>query len=502
MTVPNTVRVAIHTALRESAPEASYVLRTLLRLAGVPYRIEWTASPEAADLYYGPGPLPEDALIGLRWNGRSLRDAPSAVPLGLRRSELAATLDFGEGGGARRSGEGVRFDADIVYACYWLLTGAREQTYDRDRWDNLDLAGSALVRYDLLSQPLVSIYASLFRGVLRTNGYAPLPLPWTESGHSAALAITHDVDYPEILRGIETLRLLAARGPRAAATIGAVWRGSSHFWQFRAWLDFVASFGGAPAFYFMARRGSLLQYALGTPDAFYDIASPHFRRLFEQLRKAGAEIGLHASFHAHRDPVLIGAEKRRLEELSGVEVAGNRHHYWHLDPANPAETLRRHEQSGMQYDSSLAFEFHPGFRRGICHPFRPFHPELRRELHLLELPPTWMDDHFDRRMVKNGITDPSVAAAGLLGVVRQTGGVAVLDYHVRGMNEEFFPRYGKWLREFCEREVDSTMICRTPRELAGAYAEYEAALDTRSVDMAIASPAQPARTPLHAGAAT
>jgi hypothetical protein len=93
-----------------------------------------------------------------------------------------------------------------------------------------------------------------------------------------------------------------------------------------------------------------------------------------------------------------------------------------------------------------------------------------------------MDDHFDRRLVKNGIVDPVAAADTLLGAVRSTGGVAVLDYHARGMNEDFFPRYGRWLREYLERVGNSDLVCITPRDMALRYREYEQSVEETSLD--------------------
>jgi ribosomal protein S18 acetylase RimI-like enzyme len=240
----------------------------------------------------------------------------------------------------------------------------------------------------------------------------------------------------------------------------------------------------------MARRGSLLQYANGTPDAFYDIGAPEFRRLFAWLREEECEIGLHASYNAWRSAQQIRHEKQALEEVAGIAVEGNRHHYWHLNPRAPHETLRLHEQAGMCYDSSLGFEFYPGFRRGICHPFRVFDPGERRELNLVELPPTWMDDHFDRRLAQNQIADPTGCARGLLDTARNLGGMVVIDYHARGMNGDFYPRYGPWLRNFAQKHLDSTLRFRTPRDIVREYVEFERALELNSVDRTAAPPAQ------------
>jgi FemAB-related protein (PEP-CTERM system-associated) len=275
-----------------------------------------------------------------------------------------------------------------------------------------------------------------------------------------------------------------------------VLRGENHFWKFAQWVDFEQEFDARPAFYFMARKGSLAEYALGTPDAFYDIRSQRFRKLFRYLDGEGCEIGLHASFHAYRGVEWLQREKQLLEEQAEVVVAGNRHHYWHLNPDAPNDTLALHEQAGLEYDSSLGFEFYPGFRRGVCHPFRPYHPGLRRELGLVELPPAWMDDHFHRRLRRNGIESPEDHAQQLLNIARATHGAIIVDYHARGMNADFFPQYGAWLMNFMRKHVNAEVAFATPAEIADVYKKHEAVLEAASRDTTgpkVVAPGSPVR---------
>ena len=167
----------------------------------------------------------------------------------------------------------------------------------------------------------------------------------------------------------------------------------------------------------------------------------------------------------------------------GTPVPGNRHHYFHLDPDDPNETLRRHEQAGFLYDSSVIFEAYPGFRRGICHPFHPFHAGERRELRLVEVPPSLMDDHFGRRLANNRVSSPDACALELLDVARATGGAVTIDYHPRGMNADFYPQYGQWLVQFLSNHADESLSFPAPGELAQGYLAYEAELDSSSRDL-------------------
>ena len=482
------LRVGLHPALCQSLPEIKYVLRTLLRLAGFGVEFLWTGEKSETsqlDIYYGPANSGAATPVDIHWSGFKFCDAPQLEPSRMAEQDGMAYLDFGSGGGCDRPAAGrLRFTNDIIFSSYWLLTGAREPAYRRDRFDNLHLDDSFFLKHGLASRPLVSEYAALLRKHFTAQGRTALALPW--SGRSAAFAFTHDVDYPQIIRAIESARLMLSRGVKALSSIPGILNGSNHFWKFAEWVEFESTLGTRPTFYFMARKGSLVQYATGTPDCFYDIRKPEFTSLFRQLREQGCEIGLHASYNAHRSAQQLRREKEALEQAAGVKVEGNRHHYWHLDPAAPHETLRRLEHAGLVYDSSLGFEFYPGFRRGICHPFRPYHPQERRELDLVELPPTWMDDHFDRRLAVNGIADPTDFARGLVHTASKLGGTIVVDYHLRGMNADFYPRYGEWLKNFVREELDSSVSFQTAGEIVRQHRDYEARLDVGSLDSTVA----------------
>ena len=93
-----------------------------------------------------------------------------------------------------------------------------------------------------------------------------------------------------------------------------------------------------------------------------------------------------------------------------------------------------------------------------------------------------MDDQFDRRLEKNGISNPEAEARKLLDVVSKTGGVAVVDYHARGMNADFFPRYGPWLRAFVAKHVRAEYTQLAPAAIRDDYVAHEASIEACSRD--------------------
>ena len=489
MTKENLValRVGVDESLDAWGPEIKYVFRTLLRLAGFAHEFVWMQqvdTNERVDIYYGRK-AETDAPIHITACGKSFADAPEMEVRKVAESEGVSFLEFFDSNGQKAftpNKTRLTFANDIVFASYWLLTGARETHYARDSLDNFKLDGSSFLKNSLAAKPLVSMYGSLIRRFFKELGYEPLDHPWISREAEAAFVVSHDVDYPQIIRSIECLRLLKSRGLKSLPSIKGVLNGTNNFWRFSDWVEFEKRFGIRSAFYFMARKGSLFQYATGTPDGLYDIRTPEFIELFRYLKDEGCEVGLHASYNAYHDVDQLRREKTLLEDLVGLHVEGNRHHYWRLNPAAPYETLHKHQQVGLSYDSSLAFEFYPGFRRGICHPFRVFHPTERCELDLVELPPAWMDDHFDRRLEQNRIVDPESYALGLVNMARATSGVVVVDYHARGMNADFYPRYGPWLQQFIEKHLDSSVVYSTPQEIVAQYTAYVNALEVMSSD--------------------
>lgn len=473
--------VGIHTSRSRWAPEVTYVVRTLMRIAGYPHCVVWLdagSDPVVVDVYYGPPREGLTATVAVNSDGPEYDQASRLDPIAVARENGVPVPVFGALG-AGPAGR-LAFASDLLFACYWLLTGARETSYPRSRVGDLDIQGSVFVRDNLLMEPPVSLAATAIRRVLSDAGNEPAPAPWLGTGHDMAFAFTHDVDYPLIMPWIESARLLLRNGPRIMPTVLGILRGSSHYWTFQEWVTMEQELGARPTFFFVARQGSLLEYALGTPDDFYDIRDERFRRLFAELLDAGCEIGLHASFNAYRSAGVLRAERERVASVTGSPVYGNRHHYWHLDPDAPNDTLRLHEEAGFLYDCSLAFEYYPGFRRGICHPFRVFHPGERRELDVVQLPTAWMDDHFDRRLAVSGISDPEAAARALLDVTRASGGAVVVDYHSRGMNADVYPRCGPWITRFARTHLDARVGFPMPHELAQAYLEHVRHLDERS----------------------
>lgn len=339
-------------------------------------------------------------------------------------------------------------ERDLIFDSFWLVTGQEEAHRARNQHGYVDLSGTAFQREQALRLALASSIGVGLHKALASLGCAA-PVPRWPYGKQAAACVGHDVDYPEVIRWVEPLRIIGRQGPRGIRTAASVLLGQRHHWHFASWMRMEQRLNTRSAFYFTARQGSLLAYALGTPDPFYDVRSKAFRDLFRILADAGFEIGLHASYHAYRSQERFAAEKRTLEEASGQTVYGNRHHYWHLDPANPEATLLLHEQIGLKYDTSLIHDRYIGWRRGLSWPFFPFHQQERRELKTLQIPTAWMDDQlFGQRVHNPG--DRQAILRALADTTAEQGGCLLIDVHDYVYDEVLFPGWARAYRELWE----------------------------------------------------
>ncbi|MDW8146791.1 MAG: hypothetical protein RMJ48_10940 [Roseiflexaceae bacterium] len=466
------LRLAIDPLLDERyAPEIAWTWRYLLTGAGYAWHV--CELDEPLDIAYVADPqrAPRARVViqatPRLWERRSaLRLAGTATvdgfihPLyhGERADKQLIVLEQGR----------LVIARDIVFNVFWLLTGQEEAHFPKNRHGHIDLTGTPYLRNHILRQGLASGIGARFEQLLGELGMPPGAPRWPY-GKRAAAAISHDVDYPEVVRWLEPLRVVVRRGVRGLSAALDVMTGKRHHWQFNSWLALERDFGVQSVFYFVARQGSLREYALGTPDPFYDIRAPHFRALFRTLIDAGCEIGLHSSYRAYASIEQFAHEKCLLEEVAGVLIVGNRHHYWHLDPVHPEATLTVHERLGFSYDASLTHDRYLGWRRGSCWPFFPFIQQERRELYTLQLPTGWMDSQlFLRRDANPG--DPDDVLGALADQTAAQGGLLLVSIHDYVFDDVLFPGWVATLRRLWERlRARGDFWMATPAEIAAHW---------------------------------
>lgn len=358
---------------------------------------------------------------------------------------------------------------DVIFDFFWLLTGQEEAQWSQDAHGFYTLPDTWLAQQVLEHAPASALVETLAM-LLHECGLGE-PLPRWPQGKRAAAAITHDVDYPEVIRWLEPLRIVRRQGRRGIGPAWEVLTGRRNHWSFPQWMNFEAHYGVRSAFYFVARQGSLIEYARGTPDPFYDVTSSRFRRLLRTLIDGGWEVGMHASYLAYGARERFAGEKQRLELAAGAPVLGNRHHYWHMNPVDPEGTLQLHADIGLRYDTSLTHDRYLGWRRGVNVPFYPFAQRLRKEIGVVQLPVAWMDAQLAQR---TDLTQPqrNAIVCDLVDRVAAQRGLFVANVHDYVFDDVLFPGWLATLRAALEHiTAHGDFWVATPAAIAQHWVE-------------------------------
>jgi len=99
------------------------------------------------------------------------------------------------------------------------------------------------------------------------------------------------------------------------------------------------------------------------------------------------DVGLHGSPESAFQLEVLNQELDTLRSL-GFNPSGFRTHYLHFDYQKSFSIL---EQAGINYDSTLGYWEHIGFRAGTSFPFFPFNIAENRPFRVLEIPLIVMD---------------------------------------------------------------------------------------------------------------
>jgi len=319
--------------------------------------------------------------------------------------------------------------ADIISAAFYLLSGWQEYfSTERDRHGRFPYAASVQKQYNFVTLPVVNYYFDVLKAVVESiSKTALIPRRWGAQQASFAAFISHDIDN---LRSAWKAPTKEALYQRKFGLLGKlIWQ---HFTQADAWdnLEKVAaatSHYGAKSTFFILPNAH--KSANGTANADYRLTTRLQRRL-KKLERIGHELGLHASLGSATTPSQLTQE---CESGVGYYTGGIRFHYLSWEPRVTLTTL---DDVGFNFDSTLGFAEHFGFRNSYCHPFYPFNFNTSEEAFFLEIPLTIMDatlHHPNYLQLKPAEIAPALQP--VLAEIRRFGGVASVLWH----NENFDP---------------------------------------------------------------
>lgn len=206
-----------------------------------------------------------------------------------------------------------------------------------------------------------------------------------------AVCLTHDIDElylprKEVFRQIflHSSRLEASKALRNTGIL--LNKNNSPDNNIESIIDLENQYGVNSTFFFLSLEK-------GEQDYNYNLDK--ISHIFKNIKQNNSEIGLHAGHDSYCNYKKLISEKDKLEQASKSEIIGVRNHF--LKFSNPV-SWEIAARAGFKYDSSYGYNDAPGFRNGMCHPFKPYILKEKKYFGITEFPLVLMDCSLDSYM--------------------------------------------------------------------------------------------------------
>ncbi|MFA7543505.1 MAG: polysaccharide deacetylase family protein [Candidatus Cloacimonadaceae bacterium] len=383
---------------RDYIPKAEFVLRTYCYILRLSPKFIYGNHFEAAHIYYGESTDQDYPLrIHFEPTAADFFESDQLYPLEkvnfCRFKEDWVPFLFSLGGGIFSfTPDACILRKDIIASGFYFLTCWHEYVFSLRGLEGgrVDYKESLQARWDFTELPVVDVYTNILHHVMRD--YLPefvRNTAWREN-HPFALSLSHDIDYWDFWDEATqkstldyNLKSFRQRPLRSIYKIAGhllhkkLCKG--HKEQIARLLRKERELGQRSTWFILAKSD------------FEDKRQNYIQDLAVQVKlslQLGAEeIGLHGSAEAAFDIAVLKREMQVLQEL-GISVKGFRTHHLHFDYQKSFSIL---EEAGIEYDSTLGYWEHIGFRAGTSYPFYPFNIRENRPFRVLEIPLIVMD---------------------------------------------------------------------------------------------------------------
>jgi hypothetical protein len=345
------------------------------------------ASPEAPAFFGAHNPRRVEDISFVPWQGRRVPFLFAADPGSTQARQLDSLL------AARSNVANIPYDF-IASAFYFLSCWEETVIPDRDQHGRFPYARSLAAQLSL-PENIVDVYLDLFIALLNLVGSGRWPrveIPAWNEGVPFVACLTHDVDeirksrlsrlkfaWDHLIRP-EVGHRLTPLHERACFALATLFSDRDPYWTFPAIVEMERQFGFTASYCFQAGGRS--------SGTCYSLSEPRVRRFIGDLLKDGFEVGLHGTYLSAFDEDRFLREKSALAGITNQEPVGHRQHYLRMDYNT---TLPIYERAGLQYDMTLGYAEHEGYRNQFSYPYHPYNHEVDRPYHFLELPTVIMD---------------------------------------------------------------------------------------------------------------
>lgn len=238
--------------------------------------------------------------------------------------------------------------------------------------------------------------------------------------------------------------------------------GEDPWWNFGMMTELEKKLGLRSSFYFLEKNN-------GHFDSRYTFRTARIRRLINRLNEEGFETGLHGSYNSAFSKEALCEELNSFTNNTGIKPVGIRQHFLRL---RYPDTLLYQEELGFEYDTSLAFAEHEGFRNGYCYPFRPYDFNKDRMAMIWEFPLMLMEVSILGEGYRNlPYTEIGNCAMTLIDEVRKFGGFFSMLWHNCRLDESLYPGITNYYRTLLEDIIKLQPEALTGKDLLNIIKE-------------------------------
>lgn len=287
--------------------------------------------------------------------------------------------------------DGLYLGLDIFGSAFFMLTRYEELVKpDRDQHDRFPAAASLAYQEGFLDRPIINEYLEILWYCMKR-----LWPGLDRKKRSFQVILSHDVDQPYLyafkpvtwLMRVIAGDLLKRRNIFQALNNARIWalvkQGKDEHDPYNTF-DFIMNISEennmVSTFNFLTTKTSKF-------SCNYSLRDSRIRSLMKEISDRGHMIGYHGAYGSFNNEEQINNEVNELllicEDFNIQQtIWGGRQHYLQWLP----RTWGAYDKANLNYDSSVGFADHIGFRAGICYDFPTYDLKHKKAFKLKELP--------------------------------------------------------------------------------------------------------------------
>ena len=356
----------------------------------------------------------------------------------------------------------VIINVDIFSSAFYFLSLWQEY-YSEERDIHGRYCGKSSLQYkiDMLNKPIVTIYFNIILFIL--NKYFGVK----DRDNEVLLALSHDIDYIKkwslgiIYREIvqyfllnKKKEFLRKRVERLMHFLKAFFnRNDPYRNSFIKMVDYEIQ-NDIRSTYFL-KSGTTSKH-----DVSYSLRNKFLLKIVCELKEKGFDIGLHPSYNAYNNEIIMKKELLRLKKAMCIDKLGAREHFLRYDVKS---TSIIHSNLNFIYDSSLGYHDLEGYRTGYSFPHKLFDLKNNKPLNIIEIPLIIMDSTLE--YYRNLEPEKAkVVIKEMIDTLKNYGGILTLLIHNTCYDDFDYKGWGTLYEEIVKYSLDEDIPIKSIKE--------------------------------------